>query len=82
MITNEHYICCMNHTTLNVIHRVWTFYREGFRQMTWGRTLWIIILLKLFIIFVVLRIFFFQPAMKGLDDEQKSEKAAESMCKC
>ncbi len=64
----------MNYTPLNAIHRVWTFYRDGFRQMTWGRTLWIIILLKLFVIFVVLRIFFFQPMLKGLDDAQKSEQ--------
>ncbi len=74
MITIERYICCMNYTPLNAIHRVWTFYRDGFRQMTWGRTLWIIILLKLFVIFVVLRIFFFQPMLKGLDDAQKSEQ--------
>lgn len=64
----------MNYTPLNAIHRVWTFYRDGFRQMTWGRTLWIIILLKLFVIFVVLRIFFFQPMLKGLHDAQKSEQ--------
>ncbi len=36
-----------------------TFYRDGFRSMTVGKTLWIIVLIKLFIMFVVLRIFFF-----------------------
>ena len=35
------------------------FYVDGFRHMTWGRTLWIVILVKLVIIFVLLRIFFF-----------------------
>ncbi len=78
MITNERYICCMIHITLNAIRRVWSFYSEGFRQMTWGRTLWIIILLKLFVIFVVLRIFFFQPALKGLNDAQKSEQVGKN----
>lgn len=79
MITNVIYICCMKHKTLNAILRVWTFYRDGFRQMTWGRTLWIIILLKLFIIFAVLRIFFFQPQLKGLDDAQKSEQVGKRL---
>ncbi|MDR3308406.1 MAG: DUF4492 domain-containing protein [Tannerella sp.] len=39
--------------------RVLRFYVEGFRAMTLGRTLWILILVKLFIMFVVLRMFFF-----------------------
>ncbi|MDR0940025.1 MAG: DUF4492 domain-containing protein [Mediterranea sp.] len=38
---------------------IWRFYVEGFRGMTLGRTLWLIILLKLFIMFFVLRLFFF-----------------------
>ena len=42
-------------------YAVFRFYNEGFRNMTWGRQLWLLILIKLFILFVVLRIFFFQP---------------------
>ncbi|WP_020674624.1 DUF4492 domain-containing protein [Geopsychrobacter electrodiphilus] len=34
-------------------------YLNGFRSMVVGRTLWKIILLKLFIIFAVLKLFFF-----------------------
>ena len=34
-------------------------YTDGFRSMTLGKTLWAIILIKLFIIFVILKIFFF-----------------------
>ncbi len=41
------------------IAAIWHFYREGFRQMTWGRVLWLIILLKLLVMFAVLRLFFF-----------------------
>lgn len=41
--------------------------------MTWGRTLWVLILIKLFIIFAILRLFFFQPILRGLSDEQKSD---------
>ena len=53
--------------------RIWCFYRDGFRQMTWGRTLWIIILLKLFVIFIVLRFFFFKPVLADMDNAEKSE---------
>lgn len=43
-----------------------------FRRRPTGRALVAIVLLKLFIMFVVLRIFFFQPAMKGLSDDEKA----------
>lgn len=35
------------------------FYVDGFKSMTIGRTLWLIILIKLAIIFLVLKLFFF-----------------------
>ena len=31
----------------NTLLTIWNFYLEGFRSMTLGRTLWVIILLKL-----------------------------------
>ena len=43
----------------NTIQKIWRFYVDGFRSMTLGRTLWLIILVKLFIMFFILRIFFF-----------------------
>ena len=58
---------------------VWQFYRDGFRNMTWGKPLIWLILLKLFILFAILRIFFFQPAMSGLSDEEKSELVGENL---
>jgi len=39
--------------------RLVLFYMEGFRHMRLGRTLWAIILIKLLIIFGVLKLFFF-----------------------
>ncbi len=45
-------------------HRVFDLYYDGFRNMTLGRTLWAIILIKLFIMFVVLKIFFFPNYIK------------------
>lgn len=58
---------------------VWRFYLGGFRQMTWGRGLWVLILLKLFIIFVVLRLFFFHPALGGMSDSQKAQKVGDNL---
>ncbi len=55
---------------------IWRFYRDGFREMTWGRTLWIIILVKLFVLFAVLRVFFFRPVLAGLDADEKPAAVA------
>lgn len=57
----------------NKIKSIWQFYRDGFRSMTWGKPLWILILLKFFILFAVLRLFFFRPVLSGKTDQQKSE---------
>ncbi len=43
------------------------FYVDGFREMTVGRTLWAIILVKLFILFAVLKLFFFRDPLRGTD---------------
>lgn len=63
----------------SIFSRVFTFYREGFRRMTWGRTLWLVVLLKLVILFGVLRVFFFKPAMAGLNDQQRSEQVFQNL---
>ena len=60
-------------TMKSTIRSIWNFYAEGFRQMTWGKTLWLLILLKLIILFAVLRIFFFQPTLSGKSEEEKIE---------
>ena len=46
------------------LHRVFDLYYEGFRDMRLGKTLWAIILIKLFIIFAVLKVFFFPNFLK------------------
>ena len=46
------------------LHRVFNLYYEGFRDMRLGKTLWAIILIKLFIIFAVLKVFFFPNFLK------------------
>lgn len=63
----------------HILRDVWAFYVTGFREMTWGRTLWILILVKLFLIFVVLRLFFFHPTLQGLDNDAKSETVGNNL---
>jgi len=58
------------------ISRLYRFYYDGFRNMSWwGRRVWIIILIKLFIIFIILRLFFFHDFLQKRydNDKQKSE---------
>ena len=48
----------------NFLSKVFHLYYDGFRSMTLGKTLWVIILIKLFIIFVILKLFFFPNFLK------------------
>lgn len=65
----------------NTFRSIWNFYAEGFRNMTWGRPLWILIFLKVFILFFVLRAFFFQPVLSGKTEEQKIEHVSMELTK-
>ena len=47
--------------------------------MTWGRILWVLIFLKLFILFSVLRVFFFRPALSGKTTEEKIEAVGNNL---
>ncbi|MBR4920075.1 MAG: DUF4492 domain-containing protein [Prevotella sp.] len=50
-------------------YKVFHLYYDGFRNMRIGRTLWAIILIKLFIIFVILKLFFFPDFLKSHTNE-------------
>lgn len=61
--------------TLKLFAGIYHFYRDGFRSMTLGRTLWKLIAIKLIVMFCVLKIFFFQGFLESnLDTEE--ERAA------
>lgn len=47
-----------------ILYNVYRLYADGFRQMRLGRVLWTIILIKLFVIFVVLKLLFFPDVLK------------------
>ncbi|MDR2914807.1 MAG: DUF4492 domain-containing protein [Tannerella sp.] len=53
--------------------RIFRFYLEGFKSMDLGRTLWILILIKLFIMFVILKIFFFPRYLNQFDTNSEKE---------
>ena len=48
----------------NLFMRIARFYIDGFRNMKLGKTLWAIILIKLFIMFAILKVFFFPNFLK------------------
>ena len=56
---------------INTLRSIWKFYADGLLNMTWGRPLWGLIFLKIVILFFILRLFFFQPALSGKTEEQK-----------
>jgi hypothetical protein len=49
---------------MNALKKVFQFYKEGFSNMTVGKTLWLIIAIKLFIMFGILKTFFFPNFLK------------------
>lgn len=59
----------------NIVQRVARFYIDGFRNMTIGRTLWAVIIIKLVVIFAVLKLLFF-PNVLERDYTTDSERAA------
>ncbi|WP_303632971.1 DUF4492 domain-containing protein [uncultured Muribaculum sp.] len=61
---------------VNPVVRVWRFYRDGFRAMTVGRYLWALILIKLFIIFFVFKLFFFPDLLKRDYDNDRDRAQA------
>ena len=65
-----------------VLNRIWHFYIDGFKDLpAWGRNVWIIIIIKLFILFAVIRLFFMPDVLKKnfKTDEQRSRHVLENL---
>jgi hypothetical protein len=61
---------------VQVFYHLFRFYYDGFRNMSsWGRKVWLIVIIKLFIIFAILKLFFFPDFLqkKYNDDDQRGE---------
>lgn len=58
-----------------------SLYVDGFRNMTIGRSLWLLIILKLLIIFVVIKLLFFPDVLKEHydNDEARAEAVRKSL---
>lgn len=63
-----------NKTKISLGRRIWMLYADGFRNMTIGKYLWAIILVKLFILFIVFRLFFF-PNILSRDYDNDEDRA-------
>ena len=64
-----------NKAMKNTLVKICRFYVDGFRSMTIGKTLWILIFIKLCIMFCILRVFFFPNFLNSVtnDDSQKDD---------
>lgn len=61
------------------IRKIFDMYADGFRSMTVGRSLWIIIIVKLVFIFAVLKLFFFPDLLStGYDTDAERAQAVRS----
>ena len=58
-------------------------YVDGFKNLTWGKPLWIIILVKLFIMFAILKVFFFPDLLNSRfqTEKEKSEYVLKELTK-
>ena len=56
-------------SAMNILRRVADLYVDGFRNMTLGRTLWVIILLKSVIVLVVMKLLFFPDFLSSNAEE-------------
>jgi TM2 domain-containing membrane protein YozV len=65
----------------NIILRIFSFYVQGFRRMRLGRLLWAIILIKLALLFGVLKLFFLPDYLDArfTSEEEKAEYVFENL---
>lgn len=66
---------------MDLLKKIFLFYYEGFRSMTIGKNLWIIILIKLFVMFFVLRLFFFPDFLQSNfeSDKERSDYVTDQL---
>jgi hypothetical protein len=78
-------VCMMSDSKIGLFFKwqrtIARFYLDGFRTMTVGKTLWKVILIKLLVIFAVLKFFFFPDFLQThfSTDQQRSEHVLEQI---
>jgi hypothetical protein len=68
-------------TVRDFIIQTWHLYYDGFRSMTVGKKLWIIILIKIILFFLIIRPLFFPNLLDSLYDREqdKSEHVGDEL---
>jgi flagellar basal body-associated protein FliL len=68
---------------LDIINKIFSFYIDGFKNMRVGKTLWIIIAIKLFIFIVILKWLFFPNFLKEnfSNDEDRQKYISNQLTK-
>ena len=66
-----------------VLTGVFRFYYDGFHSMTIGKRLWVIIILKLIIIFLILKLIFFPDLLRSRfkTDNERSDYVIQELTK-
>jgi len=67
---------------MQLFKRIYRFYHEGFTNLPrWGKQVWLVILIKLFVLFVILKIFFFPDFLKTnfKNDAERSNHVLENL---
>ena len=67
----------------SIFRRIADLYIDGFRNMTVGRSLWILIIIKLFIMFAILKLFFFPDLLNSTynNDEERAQHVRNELLK-
>jgi len=67
---------------IKTAQNIYRFYLEGFKSMTVGKTLWVILIIKLFIMFGILKLFFFKAELSEFKTpDEKSKYVIEQLTK-
>jgi len=68
---------------MKVIKNIFQFYYQGFKNMTVGKKLWAIIIIKLIIMFLILKVFFFPNFLKSnfKTNEERSNYVIQQLTK-
>ena len=67
---------------MRLLKQISRFYIEGFANLPrWGKQVWLVILIKLFVIFIILKIFFFPNFLKTnfKNDADRSNHVLENL---
>ncbi len=67
----------------NIVTKIVDFYIDGFKSMRLGKKLWALIAIKLFVLFVIIKLLFFPNILKEQfnSDKERSQFILEQLTK-